>query len=70
MQKEDSQTHPGISKPLISSLRKSVSTEQSIFFVINLFLETSFDLVINRHTAIHLGLMDNIKVSSSFVIHI
>ena len=25
--------------------------------------------MVNRHTAIHLGLMDNIKVSSSFVIH-
>ena len=39
-------------------------------FVMKWFLETSFDLVINRHTAIHLGLMDNIKVSSSFVIYI
>ena len=33
-------------------------------------IDTSFDLIINRHTAIHMGLYDNIQVTESFLTHV
>ena len=36
-----------------------------VFDIVERRIERSFDLIINRHTAIHLGLSDNIKVEKN-----
>ena len=38
-----------------------------VFDIVERRIERSFDLIINRHTAIHLGLSDNIKVGKNII---
>ena len=57
---------PGFSL-LGTSLETGLVSQASIesLALTKISIDTSFDLIINRHTAIHMGLYDNIQVTES-----
>ena len=52
----------------IETAKKKFQNESwtfKVFDIVERRIERSFDLIINRHTAIHLGLSDNIQVEKN-----